>query len=480
MKKKLMVFCLICSLTVSMSAQAQMEQGIGEYTIQESADFVDVSSFGKGSTQEDWAVASQIVQVIQRPRIPSVQLNVVDAGAKGDGVANDLPVVQGAIDKLSAQGGGKVIVPKGTYFCKGPVVLKSCIELHLEEGATLLFSPEPADYLPVVRSRWEGTELMNYSPLVYAYGLHDIAITGKGTIDGNADSTFHEWTKKQKPDQLRLRGYGAEGVPLEERVFGEGTFLRPSLVEIDYCERVLLEDYTATNSPFWIHHLNCSNHVQVRGLNVDSMKANNDGVDVESCKYVVVEENKFHTGDDSVVIKSGRDYDGRQVGKPSKYVVVRKNDMGGEDGIALGSEMSGGIAYVFFEDNDLRDGVSAVRFKANLDRGATCEHVRVRNMRIANFQNFIWFQLNYPGELGGNFPTLYNDLVFEDITVESIADKLFEAHAPKGYPLENVVLKNITVKSAGNNNLILENVDNLRLENVLVGNQRMDGIISSK
>ncbi len=425
------------------------------------------------STLSDWSTASSIVQTIQRPNIPAKDYAVDFSG--GDA----RKAIQDAIDKANSEGGGRVIIPAGEYFCKGSIVLKSCVDLHLEEGAKLLFSPEPADYLPVVKTRWEGTELMNYSPMVYAYGQHDIAITGTGTIDGNKDSVFHSWKSKEKPDQQQLRLWGAAGLPVEQRVFGEGHYLRPCIIEVNYCDRVLLEDYTVMNSPFWINHLNCSNHVQVRRLKVNSMFANNDGVDVESSQYVVIEENVFRTGDDSVVVKSGRDYDGRKIGLPSKYVVVRKNDMGGEDGIALGSEMSGGIAYVFFEDNILRDGVSAVRFKANLDRGGTCEHIRVRNMHIANFENFIWFQLNYPGELGGNFPTVYKDLVFEDITVESLKGRLFECHAPKGYPLQDVMLRNVTIKKADKTDFILENVSNLVIDNLTVNDQRMNGVLSS-
>ena len=430
-------------------------------------------------TQADWNMASQIVQDIERPQIPDdYSVNIKDMGAKGDGTSDDLPILQQAIDETSERGGGRVIVPEGTYYLAGPVNLKSYVDLHLEEGSRLLFSPNPEDY-PVVHSRWEGTELMNYSAFVYAYQQHDIAITGKGVIDGNAESVFHSYTELQKPDQNLLRDYGFNGVPVEDRVFGPGHYLRPSAVQINYCQRVLLQDYTVTNSPFWVNHLNCSDHVQVDGINVDSMFANNDGVDVESSTYVVVENCTFHTGDDSVVVKSGRDYDGRRVGRPSKYVIVRNNDMGGEDGIALGSEMSGGIEWVFFENNIMRDGVSAVRFKANLDRGATCSHIRVRNMQIANFENFIWFQLNYPGELGGNFPTIYSDLVFEDITVESISGNLFDAHAPKGYPLQGVTLQNVTIKNAANNNLTLENVKDLVLDNLVVGDQTMNGHISS-
>lgn len=469
MKKLLIVLCAMLCIALPLAAMAQSD--VTEYSF----DFP-----GSESTQVDWNMAAAIVQAIQRPNIPTnYEVNVAELGAVGDGVADDLPIIQKAIDDTSAAGGGKVVVPAGTYFCKGPVVLKSCVELHLEEGSKLLFSPVAADFLPVVKTRWEGTELMNYSPMVYAYGQHDIAITGKGTIDGNADSEFHAWPSQQKPDQQQLRLYGADGVPLEDRVFGEGHYLRPSCIQINYCDRVLLEDYTVTNSPFWINHLNASNHVQVRGLNVDSMFANNDGVDVESSTFVVVEENTFHTGDDSVVVKSGRDYDGRQLGLPSKYIVVRKNDMGGEDGIALGSEMSGGISYVFFEDNIMRDGVSAVRFKANLDRGATCEHIRVRNMTIGNFENFIWFQMKYPGELGGNFATVYKDLVFEDITVESITGNVFDAHAPKGYPLQDVLIRNVTINQSEKTDLTLENVMNLVIENFEINDQRINGVLTS-
>lgn len=469
MKKLCVALCLVALLALPLVSIAET-----------SMDFeFDFPGAGE-STQADWNMASAIVQAVKRPNIPTENvINVKDLGATGDGATDDLPAIQGAIDQANAEGGGKVVVPEGTYFCKGPVVLKSCVELHLEEGSKLLFSPEAADYLPVVKTRWEGTELMNYSPMVYAYGEHDIAITGKGTIDGNAESEFHAMRANQKADQQQLRLYGAAGVPVEERVFGEGHYLRPACIQINYCERVLLEDYTVTNSPFWINHLNCSSHVQVRGLTVDSMFANNDGVDVESSSFVIVEENKFHTGDDSVVVKSGRDYDGRQVGIPSKYVVVRKNDMGGEDGIALGSEMSGGIAYVFFEDNIVRDGVSVIRFKANLDRGGTCEHIRVRNMTIGNFENFIWFQMNYPGELGGNFPTVYKDLVFEDITVESLTGNVFDAHAPKGYPLQDVLIRNVTVKESAKTDLTLENVMNLVIENFKINDQRLSGVLTS-
>jgi len=155
----------------------------------------------------------------------------------------------------------------------------------------------------------------------------------------------------QAADQLALRKMGAGGVPVEDRDFGAGHYLRPSLIQLFSAERVLLSGFTAENSPFWVNHLVYTNHATVRGIRVDSHYANNDGVDVDSSRYVLVEDSHFRTGDDSVVVKSGRDRDGRDIARPSEYVVVRNNDMGGEDGIALGSEMSGDVREVYFVDS---------------------------------------------------------------------------------------------------------------------------------
>ncbi len=342
----------------------------------------------------DAAAIAKIVDRIEEPSIPDRDYEITDFGAVGDGTTDALPAIRAAIEKASADGGGRVVLPEGTWLSEGPVHLASNIDLHVSEGATLLFGTDTDDYLPVVRTRWEGTELNGYSPLIYAAEVHDVAITGSGTIDGNEDSQFHAWKEQEKPDQLRLRQMGFDGVPVEERVFGKGTFLRPSAIQFFHAERVLLEDYRVTNSPFWINHLVYTDQATVRGLDVDSHRANNDGIDVESSTDVLIEENRFRTGDDSVVVKSGRDLDGRTIARPSENVVIRRNDMGGEDGIALGSEMSGGIKGVYFTDNVLRDGASAIRFKGNLDRGGTVEKIRVSNMEIGSFDTFIWFLLD--------------------------------------------------------------------------------------
>ena len=423
----------------------------------------------------DWKMADEIVTKIELPRIPGRTFSIADFGAKPDGT-DALPAIRAAIEAASQADGGRVVLPPGRWLSNGPIHLRSRIDLHVAEGATLLFSPHARDYLPVVLTRWEGTEVHTYSPLIYAFEVQDVAITGRGTIDGNGASEFLGWLKPGAVNMDQLRRMGVDGTPAARRIFGEGTFLRPPLIQFFRAERVLLEDYTLLNSPFWVNHLVYTDHATIRRIKVDSHHANNDGVDVDSSRYVLIEHCHFRTGDDSVVIKSGRDRDGREVGKPSEYVVVRHNDMGGEDGIALGSEMSGDVRHVFFTDNVLRRGLSAIRFKANLDRGGTVEHIRVRNFTVESFDNLFWFQLDYPGLLGGGHPATYRDIVFENFTVER-AGTFLDAKAPAAAPLRDVTFRNIRVKQA-ERTLVLENVAGLRFDNVQLGDQTVSGELS--
>ena len=175
------------------------------------------------------------------------------------------------------------------------------------------------------------------------------------------------------------------------------------------------------------------------------------------------------------MVKSGRDRDGRDVGVPSEYIVVRNNDMGGEAGIALGSEMSGDIRYVWFTNNILRSGVSAVRFKANMDRGGIVEHIRVSDLQVEAFDSLFWFQLNYPGELDGKHPSRYRDIVFHNVTVEK-AGMFLEVHGPDEIPVEDLVFRNVTVTKA-EHQMTLENVKNLVFDNVSVNGQRINGAL---
>ncbi len=455
--------CIRWALAVLISASATVAQ----------------SSEGHPDTQEDWFKASEIVQAVQPPQIPDRDYVITDFGARSGARRDSREAIHAAIDKAHEEGGGRVVIPKGTWLSKGPIHLKSRINLHVSEGATVLFSPDPEDYLPAVFTRWEGIEMYGYSPLIYARDVEDVAVSGKGTFDGNAKSEFHKWKEKEADDLAQIRLMGGAGVPVEERQFNKGSYLRPTMIQIMGGKRILLEDYTATNSPFWVNHLVYVDQALVRNVKVDSHFANNDGLDIESSTYVVAEHNNFNTGDDAIVVKSGRDYDGRRVGRPSENIVIRNNVFGGEDGIGMGSEMSGGIRNVFIENNTYTEGTSAFRFKANLDRGGVVEHIRIRNMHIKSTELLFWFELTYvAGAQGGNFPSLYSDIVFEDITVEKVG-KVFHANAPEGYPLTDVTLRNIRIEEA-DEMFTIENVDNLVFDNVQVGNNRINGRLDWK
>ncbi len=415
---------------------------------------------------DDWKQASIIEQQIQLPKIPEQQFSIVDFGAKTS-PADASEAINNAIKAANKAGGGKVIIPQGEWLSKGPVNLLSKVNLHVSEGARLLFSTQAKHYLPVVKTRWEGTEVFTYSPKIYGNNVTDVAITGKGIIDGNKDSEFIPWYKKQNEDVYKIRKMGFDLVPVSQRQFGEGHYLRPPLIQIFHGKRVLLEDYTAKNSAFWVNHLVYTQHATVRGIKVDSHNPNNDGLDIESSSFVLVENNFFRTGDDAVVVKSGRDADGREIGIPSTDILVRNNDMGGEDGIGLGSEMSGGIKRVFFTDNVMHSGSAAFRLKSNLDRGGLVEMIRIRNAKVESFDTLFWFQLNYPSQLGGNFPATYQDIVFENITAKNIG-LVWDMHAPASSPLKNVLFKNVSIQQA-QRLFDVENAENIQFESVTIG-----------
>lgn len=432
--------------------------------------------FSSTSQADVWQQADEIVRSIQSPKLSNRVFTITEFGAEKGQTFDSNPAIQQAISAANRAGGGKVVIPAGTWFSKGPVHLKSYVNLHLEEGARLLFSAEPRDYLPLVKTRWEGTEVMSLSPLVYAANVQDVAITGKGTLDGNQQSKFFDWIPKAQSSFLKLREMGANGTPVTKRVFSVDEYLRPPLVQFFHAERVLLKDYKSVNSPFWVTHLVYANDVTIDGIRIDSHYGNNDGVDVESSSRVLIQNSWFRTGDDSVVIKSGRDLDGRTIGIPSTNIVVRNNDMGGEDGIAIGSEMSGGVKNVFFYDNVLREGDSAFRLKANLDRGGLVENIYIRDFEVESFKNLFWFQLNYPRQGKQKFPSIYKNIVFENINVKR-AENVLEIHAPQEQPLLNVTFNNIKVENF-DRLFNVENAKNIQFNKFVVGQQEINGQLS--
>ncbi|MBS2963490.1 glycoside hydrolase family 28 protein [Actinocrinis puniceicyclus] len=329
--------------------------------------------------------ADAIVRSIRRPRIPRRDFPVTRFGAVADAAADNTAAMAAAIDAAAAAGGGRVVIPAGptgaASYATGPIHLRSRIELHVEAGATLLFSTDPNAYLPVVYSRWQGIECYNYSPLIYAYGCHDIAVTGGGVLDGQASTAdWWSWKKLEDPDFNQLVAQADAGVPVAQRIYGAGYHLPPAFVEPYNCQRVLIQGVTLRNSPFWHLHPSLCSEVTIEGVTVNSTGPNTDGCDPECCDGVLIDAVTFDVGDDCIAIKAGRNTDGRRVGVPSRNIVIQNCSFAaGHGGVTIGSEMTGGVKNVYARDLTMNSPIlqSGHRLKTNSVRGGYIENSNV-------------------------------------------------------------------------------------------------------
>lgn len=279
--------------------------------------------------------------------------DITDYGASESETPRTSAALVRAIAAAHAAGGGTVLVPPGSWPT-GKVHLKSNVNLHLARGATLVFSPDPADYLPAVPTSWEGLECYNYSPLVYAYDCENIAISGQGTLQARLD-TWKAWYARPKPHMdalVALYGMAVRNVPLVERDMTRGQAnLRPHFIHFNRCRHVLVEDIHVVDSPFWTVHPYLCRDVVIRRADLRAHGHNNDGIDPEMSQNVLIEEVVFDQGDDAVSVKSGREFDAWRIGVPARNIVMRKCRMkNGHQLMAIGSEISGGVENVFVDD----------------------------------------------------------------------------------------------------------------------------------
>lgn len=360
--------------------------------------FLAYSCVSNSFKEDPWKKTDEILKNISEPVFPDQSFSICNFGAVGDAITLNTKPINQAIDECSSKGGGTVIVPNGVFFT-GAVHLKSNVRLHLSDSAVLLFSVNPDDYQPLVYTRWEGIDCYNYSPLIYAIDAENIAITGKGTLQGN--STQNDWWpwkgqerhgwKTDMPSQLvpgarpMLDTLNKYKVPVEKRIMGDGFYLRPQFINPVRCKNVLISEVTIENAPFWvIHPLFCEN-VIVRKVTINSLGPNNDGCDPESCKKVLVEDCYFNTGDDCIAIKSGRNNDGIISALPTEDMIVRNCQMkNGHGGVVIGSEISGGARNIFVENctMDSPQLDRAIRIKSNSNRGGIIENLFVRNVIV--------------------------------------------------------------------------------------------------
>ncbi len=350
----------------------------------------------QGKKDKETNGIDHVLKQIKAPKFPDREFNVIHYGADNKGIELSTNAIQSAIDDAHRLKGGRVLIPEGT-FLTGALELKSNVELHLHENAYVSFSQDTRDYLPLVLTRYEGIELYNYSPLIYAHHAENIAITGAGTLDGRGDE-HHWWPWKygtngqpsQDRDRQLLFEMAEKRVPVEERVFGEGHYLRSSFIQPYNCQNILIEGVTVKDSPMWQVHPVLSENVIVRGVNIIGHGPNTDGVNPESCRHVLIEDCYFDNGDDCIAIKSGRNEDGRRIGAPSENIVIRRNTMrDGHGGVTIGSEISGGVKYVYAEDNvmDSPNLDRALRIKTNSVRGGTIEHIYFKNNLVKSLKH---------------------------------------------------------------------------------------------
>jgi polygalacturonase len=437
---------------------------------------------GAGAVEASpWDAVPEILARIKPPDFPKRDFLVTKYGAKGDGVADDTAAFAAAIAACNDTGGGRVVVPKGVYRT-GAIHLKSNVNLHVEAGATLRFSTDPKDYLPPVLTRWEGVELMNYSPLIYALDCENVAVTGRGTLDGGATDTLwwpwkgkaeHGWRAgqpKQDAARSRLFDMGERGVPVVERLFGDGAYLRPMFIQPYRCRNVLIEGVTIRNAPMWeVHPVLCTN-VTVRGLTIDSAGPNTDGCDPESCRDVLIEDCFFNTGDDCIAIKSGRNADGRRLNTASENIVIRDCRMqNGHGAVTVGSEISGGVRNVFAERCTMSSPalVHALRVKNNAMRGGVLEHLYFRDISIGQVAHAVLsIDENYEEGPNGPFKPVVRDVRVERVRSGRSAFAV-DAQGYPDAPVEDVLLRDCDFARVARGNIV-KNVRGLRFERVRI------------
>lgn len=409
-----------------------------------------------------------IVNQITEPVIPESGVSVLDYGAVGDSLTDCKPAFDKAIEAIKESGGGKIVVPAGKYLLNGPIHLISNLELHLAEGASLHFGSNPANYLPVVKTSWEGTFLYNYSPFIYAYNCSNIAITGKGTIDGEASKTWATWREKQQKDQQLSRDMNHNSVPVKERIFGEGHFLRPQLIQFYDCNTIKVEGVKIEDSPFWcVHLLQCENAV-IRGVRYNAFNYNNDGIDPEYSRNVLIENVQFNNSDDNVAIKAGRDDEGRAAGHGSENIVVRNCHFKGLHALVIGSEMSGGVQNVFVRDCDYAGKLKrGIYLKSNPDRGGFIRNIFVTNVTLGEVEDCIYITSFYHNE-GQGHVTDIKDVYFNNVTCRKATGT---GIVIQGFPekkVRDVYFSKLQIDSV-NNAISMTDTENIVMSDVVIG-----------
>jgi len=405
----------------------------------------------------------------------SAKFQITDFGAKpGDQEQTSKSIVK-AIEEANKMGGGIVVVPQGEWLT-GKIHLKSNVNLHLDKGAVLLFSDKPEDYLPPVHTTWEGLECYNYSPLIYAYGCKNVAITGEGMLKAKMD-VWTVWFARPSGHMENLKrlyylaGYNK---PVEERqMVNDSAHFRPQFVQFNRCENVLIEGVSVTNSPFWTIHLYLSKNIVIRNINVFAHGHNNDGIDPEMSQNVLIENCILDQGDDAISIKSGRDQDAWRLNTPSKNIVIRKLTVkNGHQLVALGSELSGGIENVFIDSCKVIDGAKLNHLlfvKTNERRGGYVRNIYMNNTSAGKIDlGILGIETDVLFQWRDLVPTIERKLTpIRDIYLNNVQATnvrfISRILGQKELPVENIILNNVRADTILEKDFIQENALNIKI-----------------
>ncbi len=405
--------------------------------------------------------------------------NVIDFGAVPDGQTKDTAAIARAVAACAQSHGGTIIFPAGRYLT-GAIILQSNMTLELQAGSELLYSADPADS-PLVPSRWESTNAFTHAPLIYANGRENIAITGRGTLNGQGTNWW--WrngafaperaaeTKPAKAAWLRLYDRIELGQKPDAGEFSlAAEYLRPSLVQFYECRNVLVEGVTLMESPMWMLHPVYSENVSIRGVTFISTGPNGDGVDVDSCRDVRISDCFFSTGDDCIVIKSGRDLDGRRTARPTEHVSITNCVMyKGHGAIVIGSETSGGIRDVVASNIVSRGTWHGIRIKSERGRGNIIENMRFDNFVIEG-STFAAIEItalyqDEPAEPFSERTPVFRNLAFSNLTIVDSA-QVASLHGLPEKSLEQLRFTDIT--ASGREGFACDNSTDVELHNVRV------------
>jgi polygalacturonase len=413
-----------------------------------------------------WVRVPEILARIVPPVFPARDFVVTNYAAVGDGTTDCSEAFKAAMAACHAAGGGRVVVPSGV-FLTGPIHLLSQVNLHLAAGATIRFTTNPAAYLPVVFTRYESTEVMNYSPLVYAFGQTNIAVTGEGVLDGQG-AAWHQWRDRWGADAKLSVALGDRDVPVAERIFGAGHYLRPNFVQPVRCRNVLIDGVKIINSPMWtLNPLYCTN-VTIRAVTVETTGPNTDGCDPDSCTDVWIKGCTFSNGDDCIAVKSGRDHDGRRVGIPCQNIVIQDcRFAAGHGGVTMGSETAGGIRNVFAErcHFDSPDLDMAMRFKSNPARGGYVEDIYLRDCQVKKAKYGVHLTLRYGagGRRDGDSPPVMRHIDIRNCTFGTLTKgPIFIEGYSAANPITDVTIADCVFESA-KKSCVINNADRIAL-----------------